>query len=37
MSNLKRNYTNELPYKIEKDTDLENELLVAWGKDGSKG
>ena len=28
MWNLKRNDTNELPYKTEKDTDLENKLMV---------
>ena len=37
MWNLKRNYTNELTYKTERNsTDLENELMVArekgWGK-----
>ena len=29
MWNLKRNDTNELPYKMENDSDLENELIVA--------
>ena len=33
MWNLKRNNPNELTYKIEKDTDLKNELMVA-GKKG---
>jgi len=33
MWNLKRNATNELIYKTERLTDLENELMVAGGKD----
>ena len=38
MWNLKRNDTNELPYKTEKDTDLESKLMVVgWGKDEGKG
>ena len=34
MWNLKRSNANELTYKTEKDTDFENELMVAEGKDG---
>ena len=30
--NLKRNDTNELAYKTERDSDLENELMVTGGK-----
>ena len=38
MWNLKRNDTNELTYKTEKDTDLESKLMVVgWRKDGGKG
>ena len=38
MWNLKRNDTNEITYKTEKDTDLENKpMVVGWGKDGGKG
>ena len=33
--NLKRNDTNELTYKIE--TDLDNEFMVAGGKEKGKG
>ena len=33
MWNLKRNDTNELIYKTERLTDLENELMVAGGRD----
>ena len=33
MWNLKRNDTNELSYKTE--TDLENELIVARGREGT--
>ena len=29
MWNLKKNDANELMYKIERDSDLENELMVA--------
>ena len=36
MWNLKRNDTNEFTYKTERLTDLENELMVARGKDGGK-
>ena len=32
MWNLKRNDTNELIYKAERLTDLENELMVAGGR-----
>ena len=35
--NLKRNYTNELTYETERDSDLENEFTVARGKDGGMG
>ena len=34
---LKRNDTNELTYKTERDSDLETELMVAGGKDGGNG
>ena len=30
--NLKRNDTNELTYKTERDSDLENEVIVTGGK-----
>ena len=30
--NLKRHDTNELVYKTETDSDLENEFMVAWGE-----
>ena len=33
MWNLKRNYTNELIYKTERLTDLENKIMAARGKD----
>ena len=32
MWNIKRNDTNELIYKTESDSNLENELMVATGK-----
>ena len=34
MQNLKKNDTNELIYKTETLTDLENELMVTRGKGG---
>ena len=34
MWNLKKNDTNELIYKTETDSDLENELMVSRGKGG---
>ena len=37
MCNLQRNDTNELTYKTERFTDLENELMVAERKDRRKG
>ena len=36
MQNLKRNYTNELIYKTETDTDLENKLMVIGGRVGGR-
>ena len=33
MWNIKRNDTNELIYKTESDSNLENELMVATGKE----
>ena len=36
MQNLKRNYTNELIYKTETDTDLENKLMVFEGRVGGR-
>ena len=35
--NIKRNDTNEVAYKTDTVTDLENEFMVAWGNDGGKG
>ena len=32
MWTLKRNDTNELIYKTERDPELEQELMIAWGK-----
>ena len=37
VQNLKRNYINELIYKIERLTDLENGLKATRGKDEGKG
>ena len=37
MWNLKRNDTNELTSKTERDSDLENELMVAQGMGGTEG
>ena len=37
MRNLERNDTNEHTYKIERDTDFENELMVARGEQLGKG
>ena len=38
MQNLKRNYTNELIYKKETQSQTwENELMVTGGKGGQKG
>ena len=34
MQNIKRNYTNELIYKTEIDSDLENKLMVTKGNGG---
>ena len=36
MQNLKRNYTNELIYKTETDTDLETKLMVIGGRVGGR-
>ena len=36
MWNLKRNNTNKLTYKTERDSDLENELTVASGEGAVK-
>ena len=33
MWNLKKNDINELTYKTEEDSDLGNELMVAWGRE----
>ena len=33
MWNVKRNDINKLTYKTKKDSDLENKLMVAWGRD----
>ena len=34
--NIKRNDTNEVAYKTDRVTDLENEFMVAQGNDGGK-
>ena len=35
--NINRNDTNEVAYKTDTVTDLENEFMVAWVNDGGKG
>ena len=36
IQNLKRNDTDELTYKTEKDSQTKNELMIAGGKDRGK-
>ena len=37
LQNLEGNDTNELTYKTERLSDIENDLMVAGGRDGVKG